>query len=183
MDPLDVVGALLGTAIAFSPLVILAYRDSGPPAGQHGLLASLNDTLARTAPLIILVALHAAIAVGAFLLTWTHWQYLRAGSDHQGWWFYIWVTLFFSVSHASLVGRATRTSPSVLASRTVLLLFGAFCLAFLLPYFLRGSGYRVFDDYSRIIIPAMAAACGPHRHQGVHSCPHRIAPPVQRRCG
>ena len=160
MDAIDIVGALLGTAIACSPLVLLAYRQSDRDADQRGFLASLNNTLASTAPLLILGALHVAILIAAFYLVRAHWDYLHASDQQQGWWFFVWVALFFTLSYVSMSSRPTKTPGTTYASRSVLSLFGVFCAAFLAPYLWEKQTGLLFRDYSRIIAPSMAAAWG-----------------------
>jgi hypothetical protein len=148
MDPTDLIGIALGTAVACSPLVLLAYRQADQTEEERGVFASLNSMVVSTAPMVILCALHIAVIVAAVFLARAHWSYVFGHGDQPGWWLWGWTGLFLTLSHFALHrSTVTRGSASFFA-RVVLALMVGNTIAFFAPYFPIENRHLLLGDNS-----------------------------------
>jgi hypothetical protein len=156
MDTVDLVGALLATAVACSPLVLLAYRRSDSFPHHRTFLESISNVLVSVAPLAILFVLHTVVMLGAILLAQAHWEYVAGNGQAPEWGLYPWMGIFLSLSHFVMNHPGVRQARAPVFPRTVFLLICLNFLFFVLPYILFPERDLLFHDYSRTTIPLLA---------------------------
>jgi hypothetical protein len=157
MDPTDLIGSILATAVACSPLVLLAYRQSDVPSDEGGVLASLTSILVSTAPLVILYLLHITAVVAGVFLARAQWMYIFNHAEQPGWWFELWLGLFLTLSHFAMRNSAIIRTSAPLLPHTVLFLMTVNFAAYLVPYLLRDNRHLLLHDSSIVVLPTLSA--------------------------
>jgi hypothetical protein len=152
MDPTDLIGIALGTAVACSPLVLLAYRRTEQTEDEKGVLASFSGMLVSTAPMVILFALHIAVVVAAVFLARAHWSSVFGHGDQPGWWLWGWTGLFLTQSHLALHRSTVTWGSTSLFARVVLALMVLNLIAFFAPYLPNENRNLLLGDNSFITL-------------------------------
>jgi hypothetical protein len=154
MDPTDIIGVALGTAVACSPLVLLAYRRSDNK-DDKGILASFNSMLVSTAPLVILCLLHVAVVAAGALLVSAHWSYLLRHGEQTDWWYWAWIELFLILSYVAVHrSSAVQRNASVFA-RALLVFMALNLIAFLAPFAPNENRRLLSNTHSLITLHAL----------------------------